>query len=184
MLYATTVTTAKELEQILDLQYRNLAKNIDNAELQSQGFVTMHHSMEVLQQMHELSPSVIIKDDDKVVAYALVMVRECRQIFLPLEPMFAVFDQLIWKNKPFNEYSFYTIGQICVGKEYRGKGLFEMLYQKHKELFQSTYDFVATEISTRNHRSLRAHEKVGFKTIHTYRDELDEWAVVIWDWKD
>ena len=182
MLYATSVTAVDELQQILDLQKQNHIKNIDNNEMQSQGFVTMRHSIEVLQKMHDLSPSVIIKDDDKVVAYALVMLRACRQLFPPLEPMFAVFDQLTWKNKPLNGYSFYAMGQICVAKEYRGRGLFDMLYQKHKELFQPTYDFIITEVSTRNHRSMRAHERLGFKTIKIYRDELDEWAVVIWDW--
>jgi L-amino acid N-acyltransferase YncA len=76
------------------------------------------------------------------------------------------------------------MGQICVDKAYRGKGVFELLYQKHREIFEKSYDFIVTEISTRNTRSLRAHEKVGFKTIHTYRDSMDEWNVVVWDWRE
>jgi ribosomal protein S18 acetylase RimI-like enzyme len=75
------------------------------------------------------------------------------------------------------------MGQICIEKEYRGKGIVPMLYNKHKEIYSSQYDFILTEISTRNIRSLKAHEKIGFKTIHYHRDQLDEWAVVIWDWK-
>jgi L-amino acid N-acyltransferase YncA len=75
------------------------------------------------------------------------------------------------------------MGQICVDKEFRGKGLFEELYQGHKEIYGSGFDFIITEISTSNHRSLRAHEKVGFETIHQYTDEMDEWAVVVWNWK-
>ena len=71
------------------------------------------------------------------------------------------------------------MGQVCVDKDYRGKGLFDLLYQKHKEIYQDQYDFVITEVSTRNHRSIRAHQRAGFQTINTYCDELDEWAVVI-----
>jgi ribosomal protein S18 acetylase RimI-like enzyme len=97
--------------------------------------------------------------------------------------MFTRFDQLIYDNKPLPEYHFYIMGQICIAKEYRGKGLFDMLYEKHKEIFQSKYDFVITEVATRNIRSMRAHIRVGFKIIATYTDELDEWAVVIWDWR-
>ncbi len=75
------------------------------------------------------------------------------------------------------------MGQICIAKVYRGQGLFEQLYNYHKEIYQPQFDLFVTEISTRNHRSLRAHEKVGFKTIHTHRDNLDEWRVVAWDWR-
>jgi len=74
------------------------------------------------------------------------------------------------------------MGQICIDKTYRGKGIFNILYQKHKELYSHKYDLLVTEISVNNPRSLRAHEKVGFKIIHTYHDALDEWAVVVWDW--
>lgn len=75
------------------------------------------------------------------------------------------------------------MGQICVAKEFRGEGLVKMLYQKHKEVYSSEYDFILTEISTSNHRSLKVHAKIGFQTIYTYRDQLDEWNLVIWDWK-
>ena len=183
MLEVTIVTSDDELEQILRLQKRNLIGNIDMAEIQSQGFVTVDHSPEVLLQMHQLAPSVIIKDDNKVVAYALVMLRECRDLVPSLQPMFVNLDQLEWKGKPLNDYKFYVMGQVCVDKDYRGKGLFDLLYQKHKEIYRDEYDFVITEVSTRNHRSIRAHERVGFETINIYRDELDEWAVVILNFK-
>jgi ribosomal protein S18 acetylase RimI-like enzyme len=183
MLSTSTAKTTTDLQQILDLQEENLINNISDMEMKSEGFVTMHHSMGVLKQMHDLSPSIIIKDNNKIVAYALVMLRECRQLFPPLEPMFAVFDNLKWNNKPMNDQRFYAIGQICIARSYRGQGLFEMLYEGHKKRFCDQFDFIVTEISTRNPRSLRAHERVGFKTIHIYKDELDEWAVVLWDWK-
>ena len=183
MFDVTIVTSDDELEQILRLQKRNLIGNIDASEMQSQGFVTMNHSAAVLQQMHQLAPSVIIRVNDKVVAYALVVLRECREFFPQLESMFVNFDQLEWKGKALNNYKFYVMGQVCVDKDYRGKGLFDMLYQKHRENYQDQYDFVITEVSTRNHRSIRAHERAGFQTINIHRDELDEWAVVILDFK-
>jgi ribosomal protein S18 acetylase RimI-like enzyme len=187
MLSATTVSTAKELQQILDLQEKYLVGNINKEEAQSQGFLTVQHSPELLQKMHSLSPSIIVKDDDAVVAYALVMLRECRELIPALIPMFNTFDNLEYQGvehegKPLMEYSFYVMGQVCVAAAYRGQGLFDMLYQKHREVYQPKYDFIVTEVATRNTRSMRAHERVGFKTIHTYRDELDHWAVVLWDW--
>ena len=183
MLTLTTVASSGELEEILRLQQQNLLQNIDDVEMQTQGFVTMIHSLDVLQKMHALAPSVIAKDNGKVVGYALVMLRECRELFPPLEPMFNNFDNLEYKEHPLNHYQYYVMGQVCIDKQYRRTGLFDQLYQKHKEIYSGDYDFIMTEVSTRNLRSLRAHERVGFETINTYSDDLDEWAVVLWNWK-
>ena len=40
--------TDKELEEILDLQQRNLPKNISDKEKKEQGFVTVEHSFDTL----------------------------------------------------------------------------------------------------------------------------------------
>src|SRR5688500_5161413 len=183
MISATTISTEEELQQVLDLQQQYLVGSIDKDEMKSQGFLTVRHTLWLLQQMHSLAPSIIIKDDNHVVAYALVMLRECRNSIPALLPMFDTLDVLEWRGKPLSEYSFYAMGQICVAKAYRGQGLFDMLYHKHREVYQPQFDFIVTEVATRNKRSLRAHERVGFETIHVYTDELDEWAVVLWDWK-
>jgi ribosomal protein S18 acetylase RimI-like enzyme len=183
MLNVTTTSSNKDLEQILMLQKQNLIRNISKEEMQSQGFVTVDHSLEMLEKMHQLAPSVIIKDNDKVVAYALTMLCECQELVPELESMFERFHSLVWKNKPLNGYSFYVMGQICIDKNYRGQGLFEKLYNKHKEAYQSKFDFILTEVATRNLRSFNAHKRIGFETINRYRDELDEWEVIVWDWR-
>jgi ribosomal protein S18 acetylase RimI-like enzyme len=87
-----------------------------------------------------------------------------------------------YQGKPLTGYSFYLMGQICIHPHYRGKGIFDMLYQKHKEIYSPRYELLVTEISTSNYRSQKAHERVGFKTIHTYKDAIDEWNVVVWEW--
>ena len=183
MLQACLVTNTDELAQILSLQEQNLPGNITKAEMESQGFLTLRHDLQTLQQMHALSPSVIIKDDNEIVAYALTMLPECRLLVSDLAPMFDLLDGLNWNTQPLSTLRFYVMGQICVAKAYRGRGLVQVLYQHHKKKYQSQFDLFVTEISVRNSRSLRAHEKIGFKTIHIHRDSLDEWAVVAWDWK-
>ena len=182
MIYSTLVNNISELQQILHLQQKNLPAHISNEELRSQGFVTFKHDLKTLQQFHELAPSVIVKDDDNVVGYALTVVNEARHIFPPMESMFLLLETVQWKGNPFHSYRHYEMGQVCVSKDYRGKGVFEMLYQQHKKSFDSKYDLLVTKISTKNHRSLRAHEKVGFQTILVQKDDLYEWAVVVWDW--
>lgn len=183
MLVVTTVETNEELQEILELQQQNHIQNIDEMEMETQGFVTLKYDISVLQQMHNLAPSVVAKENNRVAGYALVMLKECRDLFPPLESMFSTLDLLTYENKPLNEYRFYIMGQVCIDKKFRRTGLFDQLYQKHKENYAGRFDFVVTEVSTRNHRSLRAHKRVGFEIIDSYNDDMDEWAVVLWNWK-
>ena len=182
MIYATTVSTKDELQQILDLQRKNLKQHITVDEKEEQGFLTMPFKMDMLEKFHSFAPAVIIKDDDQVVAYAIVVLQEGRKSYPDLEPMFVNLEKLTWKDKSLHDYKFYVMGQICVDKAYRNKGLFDMLYHKHKDIYQHQFDFIVTEISTSNYRSLKAHKRVGFVTINTFSDVLDEWDVVLWNW--
>jgi GNAT superfamily N-acetyltransferase len=183
MLFPALVNTTEELQQILSLQKENLARNIDEDEMNSQGFVTLRHNLPVLEKMHRLAPSIIIKDNEQVVAYALTMLKECRSLIPDLESMFSLFEKISWQNKALIDYRYYVMGQVCIAKSYRGQGLFEKLYAHHRKIYHSQFDLLLTEVSFRNKRSLRAHEKVGFKIIYTQKDALDEWAILAWDWK-
>jgi GNAT superfamily N-acetyltransferase len=181
-LRATVVTTDEELQQIAALSQANNIAGLSAEEKAREGFVTWSYQLPVLQQLHHLSPSVIVKDGDLVAGYALVLPKEAAAIYPPLQTMLDNFEQVVYKNKPLNSYHFYVMGQVCVHPAYRGKGVFAMLYGHHKKLFAATYDFLLTEISTANLRSQRAHQKTGFRPIHTYRDEMGEWDVVVWEW--
>jgi ribosomal protein S18 acetylase RimI-like enzyme len=180
---ATIVTKNEELQQIVQLSDSNNRTRISEQEKKSEGFVSWNYSFDLLKKMNEQYPHVIVKDNNKVVGYALVALKEAIHFHSDLGIMIQDLDKILYNTKKLSEYRYYVMGQICIDKAYRGKGIFEMLYQKHKELLQNDYDFVVTEISKSNTRSLRAHEKVGFKTIHIYQNDLDEWNVVLWDWR-
>ncbi|MES2773753.1 MAG: GNAT family N-acetyltransferase [Bacteroidota bacterium] len=176
------VSTEEELQQILKLQQANTKARLSEAEIMEQGFVTVEHTPEQLQQLHDIHPSVIVKDGDVIAGYALVMPRECAGIVPVLVPAFKALEKLEYKGRSLQNTSWYLMGQVCVAKAYRGQGVFKMLYEGHKQFLQHQYDYCITEISTTNKRSLRAHEKVGFKILHVFADATDEWAIVVWDW--
>ena len=175
---AGPVQSDAELQAILALQQLNLPRNISPAEAAAQGFVTVQHTLPILQRMHALRPSIVARDGDKLAGYAIVMPVECRSFIPVLEPMFARLDAMGFQSKRF-----YVMGQVCVAKEYRGQGVFDSLYAAHKQYLSGDFDSVVTEIAMRNTRSLRAHERVGFQIIERYRDETDDWAVVEWRWR-
>jgi len=177
MIEAGPVAGEGELQQILDLQRRNLARNLSERELAEQGFVTVEHTLEVLRRMHALVPSIVAKDGPELAGYALVMPVECRSFIPVLEPMFQRLEALGTYRRRF-----YVMGQICVASPYRGQGVFDLLYRTHREHLSGRFDSVVTEVATRNSRSLRAHQRVGFEELERYRDATDEWVLLIWRW--
>lgn len=182
MLKADVVQSDNELEQIYQLNKLNLKQNLNQQERTTEGFVTWLYELPLLKAMHTIAPSIIIKDGEHVVAYALTALPETSKFHPDLDVMFRNLETLAYKGQPLFSYSFYCMGQICIDKQYRGKGLVKEMYRKHKEVFSSRYKLLLTEISTSNPRSQKAHEKVGFTTIHTYEDAMDEWNVVVWEW--
>ncbi len=78
------------------------------------------------------------------------------------------------------------MGQICVAEGYRGTGIFDGLYRTLTNTYRGRYDFTVTEVAQRNTRSLRAHERIGFRTLHTYSDATagEIWRVIVLDFSE
>jgi ribosomal protein S18 acetylase RimI-like enzyme len=178
----TTVSTLEEVLQILDLQEKNLASSLSADTMERQGFLTVRHDPAVLEHMNEAAPAVIAKNGDQLAGYALVMPREFAADVPILQPMFEMLDGLVWNGITLrNNPRWFVMGQICVAEAYRGMGVFDGLYLKMKEVYRPQYDFTVTEVAERNTRSMRAHERVGFQTLHIYPDETtgEVWRVIV-----
>jgi GNAT superfamily N-acetyltransferase len=184
MMRAEVVRGDEDLQAILRLQRRNLASVLTDAETRDEGFVTVQHSLEVLKKMHALAPSVIVRDGADLAGYALVAPRACRDFLPALGPMFDCFESLAWRGRPLSQHRFYVMGQICVAKPYRGRGVFQELYRRHAALYGPQHDLVVTEISARNTRSARAHAKLGFVELGQHRETTDDWSIVGWDFAE
>ncbi len=183
MIHYTHVTTDDELRQILALQALNQTRNTPADYQREQGFVTVSHSLSQLQALCLEAPQIIAKVDDAVVGYALVMMPILRHSVPELVSLFDAIDKLTFDHKPLSAYRYYVMGQVCVAESQRGQGVFDGLYATHRHYFQSNFDLCLTDIATRNTRSMRAHQRVGFQVIDEFTDALDHWAVVVWNWQ-
>ncbi len=183
MIEFTRTKTKQDLWGILALQKENLIQNISEEEKKSQGFVMVQHSHDIMESLHSIEPHIIAKDGHLVAAYCLAMTKHSRKDIPMLIPMFEQFDILDYKGKKVSEYNYMSVGQVCVGKAYRGQGIFQQLYETYRDSFRDEYEFAITEVSTHNFRSMKAHQKIGFEVIKTFKDEFEEWAIVIWDWR-
>lgn len=179
----TTATTDADLRGVLTLQAANQKATLSADYQKEQGFVTLTHTPDMLRQMSEAAPQIIAKDADVVVGYALTLLPSVKAVVPALLPLFDQFDKIEYDGKRIGDYRYYVMGQICVDEGYRGQGIFDGLYAAHRERFADGYDMLVTDIATRNTRSRRAHQRVGFRETQEFTDPLDQWVVVVWDWR-
>lgn len=180
-----SATSNQDLLGILTLQKKNLAGQLDAAEIRSQGFVTVDHSYEQLEKLNAIEQHIIARDGDKVIGYILAMTSCSRHDIPVLVPMFEQFDSIGYKGKKIIDFRYMVVGQVCVDKAYRGRGVFDNCYSKYREQFSPDYDFAITEIALSNQRSLHAHFRVGFRELHRYTGpDQTEWIIVIWEWNE
>jgi predicted GNAT family N-acyltransferase len=174
-----------DLKGILALQKANLTVNLASEEISSQGFVTVDHTYDQLSNLNDQEKHIIAKDNEKVIGYVLAMTEKSKSDIPILIPMFNIFRQINFNGKTIAKHNYIVVGQVCINKSYRGKGIFDNCYAAYREHYKDKYEFAITEIAKTNHRSLNAHKRVGFKEIYNYTTSDNvEWVIVLWDWKN
>jgi hypothetical protein len=92
MIEIKRVSTLLEIEGIKSLQSLNLKTNLSKEERMLEGFLTAEYSIDFLIQMHQTEPSIIAKDGDKVVGYALATKKSVRRHRKLLESLLDIIN--------------------------------------------------------------------------------------------
>ena len=183
MLTFSTSSTTSDFRQILDLQNRNVESALHKEEVQSEGFVSARHTVALIEKMNSPYPHIIAKSDDQIIGFTLVMLQSLQNDIELLVPLFKNINSITYQEELIKNTSYFVMGQVCIDKPFRRKGIFRKLYHQLRDQMQPHFKYCITGISTRNIRSWKAHEKVGFKLIHKYTDSKGDWIIVLWDWK-
>jgi len=172
-----------EMLNILQLQRENHFTSLSAEDIASEGFLTCTHSLELIRELNDLAPHIIAVCNNKVIAYLLTMTEVAESKMPLLNPMFKEFRTTVFKGKMISEYNYLIVGQVCVGKGFRGQGVLENCYQVYESFYKNKFDFAITEIATRNKRSINAHKRIGFVEINRYfSPDGEKWSIVILDW--
>ena len=115
--------------------------------------------------------------------YAIAVLPNARHFVPELASLFDQIDKLSYDGQPVSQLPYYVMGQVCVADGYRGQGLFDQLYAHHRTIYGGDYQLLITDISARNTRSIRAHERVGFRPLREFYEPGagETWIVVAWD---
>ncbi|GJM08158.1 MAG: hypothetical protein DHS20C11_04340 [Lysobacteraceae bacterium] len=171
-----------DLQQILDLQLSNLERAVSADHIESDGFVTVQHDLELLTAMNDVQRHVVAVADGQVVGYALSMLPSFEQRIPILQPMCRMLEKLRAQGHPMLQGPFMIMGQICVAAAARGQGVPYGLYACMRQLYAPQYSSLITEVSRRNPRSSHVHQRVGFQLLQRYTDPDGEiWDLIGWD---
>ncbi|NJN32893.1 MAG: GNAT family N-acetyltransferase [Saprospiraceae bacterium] len=173
MNYTIEVLKPEEISALLALQKENLKINLDTETIDSQGFVTFVYNPEIIADMMT-EPQIIAKFDDTIIGYALTTALTYARKMTLMRPLAELAETLTYQNTPLSSLRYYIIGQVCVRAGFRGIGVFDALYDGHRQLLASRYDCCITEIDWENKRSLAAHKRIGFEIIHEYFDPTSQ----------
>ena len=93
------VETQLDLIDILALQKKNTKTAIPLEEIETQGFVTVEHSLRQLEKMQAQIPQIIAVEDHTLAGYALSMTRELKASIPVLIPLFERLDNLFYNGR-------------------------------------------------------------------------------------
>ena len=177
----TLLTT--EITSLLELQYVNMIENLSAKKASEQGFLTFRYDETFISEMLTDMPQPVVRDGKLLIGYALATSKRTAALNPLTKTALDLCETLFVNEKALKDMKYYILGQICVKEVYRGKHIFDDLYEEHKRLFSNSYDCIVTEISQKNDRSLAVYKRVGFQIIHSYNDGKTDWNIVFWDWK-
>jgi hypothetical protein len=166
-------STDDELLQILKIQKQNLPGSLSDTDKENEGFLTVVHTFDILKQMNVCCAHIIAKSNTKVVGYALCMHTKFADEIEVLKPMFEEINNIDTGN-----LNYIIMGQVCVQKKYRKKGIFRGLYDFMKKELKPVFNSIITEVNAKNTRSLSAHLSVGFDVLKTYNSNHKNWVII------
>jgi ribosomal protein S18 acetylase RimI-like enzyme len=182
--YQVHLTDSKnDYEQIILLNELNNIEKVDKDLWASEGFLSLKFSNEQLDLFRGPFKHVVAKVNDKIIGYALVLLKENKFASPFFDPMFDIINSTDMEGKLLKDINYFVMAQICVDKQFRGIGVFKALYYTLADQMGSSFEKVIIEVSPNNIKSMFAHQNIGFEVINTVKNKegVVDWNVMSWD---
>jgi hypothetical protein len=182
MVIIQRVSEASELLGIKSLQQANLMTILPAEEMDREGFVTAEYTLDFLDIMHRSCPSIIAKEKEEVVGYAIATTKSVAHQHPLLADLVNFIDSRSYDGQFLREADYIVVGQLCVAKGFRGQGIVQRMYSFFRDQLSDKYQYCLTDVAIKNPRSLKAHLKSGFTALDTLEFNAAGYTLVIWDW--
>jgi hypothetical protein len=175
------VAKLTDIEDVLDLQKLYLVSNLTEEEKKS-GFVTTPFSVEQLTYVISNDGLFVAKDNNKIIAYIFAESWDFFSQYPIFEYMISLFPKLEFLDFEINSTTSFQYGPICIDKDYRGKGLINLLFEFMRIHIVKRYPLSLTFINKTNIPSLKAHtEKLRWTIISDFEFNNNNYYILAYD---
>ena len=186
MIEISVASTEADLKGIRRLQEANLRKNLSESEALNEGFVLAEFNIEFLETISTKYPITIAKDEEGcIVGYALAVSKESHCKYESLDNKLQKLNEGSYNGIILQDQPYILCAQLCVAVGYRGRGLMGQLYKGIQSMLRKISPGITlcvADVAVENTRSLRAHEKIGFKIFDSMKIQGTTFNILIWDW--
>jgi predicted GNAT superfamily acetyltransferase len=147
---------AADYDQILRLQGANFIANLTEEE-RKQGFLSALFTPEQTAQIAEDLGTMVAVVDNRVAGFLCAFRNEFQTGSPVIAKMLESYGRLIFDGRPLSSFDSYIYGPVCIGREFRGRGLLRGLYDAQKKDLAGRFEIGVAFVSRDNPHSLSAH---------------------------
>ncbi|MDB5767347.1 MAG: hypothetical protein JWQ61_2161 [Collimonas fungivorans] len=146
----------EDYPKIVQLQLENTPERLSAAERQ-QGFIVSQMDEAQLEAINQALGILVAVDGAQLAAFVCMAPAAMQPRHPVVDAMLATFARQQFGGKSLEQQRVFVYGPVCIGREWRGKGLLQQLFAAVKTYAQADYDTGAAFINDRNPHSLAAH---------------------------
>jgi len=141
---------------LVRLNEENFIANLSAME-RKQGFLSALFSLEQTARIAEDLGTRVAVVDGQVVGFLCAFRKEFDTGSPVIAKMLESYDRLGFEGRPLSAFKSYIYGPVCIGRDYRGRGLLRGLYQAQKADLAGRFEIGIAFVSRDNPHSLSAH---------------------------
>lgn len=184
MVIQTRIGNKTDINGILSLQDRNLFSNLTETEREN-GFVTTPFTKKQIEEIIKQNGIFIAENNENlIVAYAFAGSWKYFEQWEIFNFMVARFPKLSFNNAKISTKNSFQYGPVCIDKNYRSKGILNLIFEEMRIEFVKKYPISITFINKVNVISEKAHtKKLGWKIIDEFKFNNNTYIGLAFDMK-
>lgn len=146
----------QDYTEILALQSANFFAHLTEEE-RKEGFLSAQFTPQQTAQIAEDLGTMLAVVDDRVAGFLCAFRNEFETGSPVIAEMIASYDRLTFEGRSLSSFQSYIYGPVCIGKDYRRRGLLRGLYEAQKQDLAGRFDIGVAFVARNNPHSLKAH---------------------------
>ncbi|MEP1096357.1 MAG: GNAT family acetyltransferase [Cyclobacteriaceae bacterium] len=172
--------TPSDISGILALQKLYLHRSLSPEERKS-GFVTTPFSREQIQNRVENNGLFVTEEGGQIIAYVFAGKWEFFEQWPIFPYMTSRFSNLKFQDFDISTASTFQYGPVCVDLAYRGKKVFNAVFEEMRLEWRKKFPLSITFINSVNEVSVKAHAKLGWEVIDRFSFNDNQYLTLAFD---